>query len=106
MAHTQAPKDKLNGNQEEVAGAYESSLAMLLKKSEQADTSLHSLLEEDSSEFTQMAQWIKRDLIAAAQHLNESGQELKDWLGFDLKLIKNELWERFTQAADLSLIHI
>ena len=55
MAHTQAPKDKLNGNQEEVAGAYESSLAMLLKKSEQADTSLHSLLEEDSSEFTQMA---------------------------------------------------
>ena len=31
MAHTQAPKDKLNGNQEEVAGAYESSLAMLLK---------------------------------------------------------------------------
>ena len=106
MAHTQAPKDKLNGNQEEVSGAYESSLAMLLKKSEQADKSLRSLLEEDSSEFTQMAQWIKRDLIAAAQHLNESGQELKDWLGFDLKLIKNELWHKFTEATDKTTLEL
>lgn len=106
MDHTQTPKDKLNGNQEEVSGAYESSLAMLLKKSEQADKSLHSLLEEDTSEFTQMAQWIKRDLIAAAQHLNESGQELKDWLGFDLKLIKNELWQRFTEAADKTTLEL
>jgi pyruvate-formate lyase-activating enzyme len=106
MAHTQAPKDKLNGNQEEISGAYESSLAKLLKKSAQDDTSLHSLLDEDVSEFKQMAQWIKRDLIAAAQHLNESGQELKDWLGFDLKLIKSELWQQFTEATDKTTLEL
>jgi hypothetical protein len=106
MAHTKAPNDKLHGNQDKVAGDYETSLAKLLQKSKQADKSLHSLLEEDASEFTQMAQWIKRDLIAAAQHLNESGQELKDWLGFDLKLIKNELWQRFTEAADKATLEL
>ena len=107
MAHTQAPNDKLKDDQDKVAGDYESSLAKLLQKSKQADKSLHNLLEEeDASEFTQMAQWIKRDLIAAAQHLNESNQELKDWLGFDLKLIKNELWQRFTEAADKTTLDL
>ena len=106
MSHTKAHNDKLHNNQDEVAGVYESSLAKLLQKSKQTDASLHSLLDENASEFTQMAQWIKRDLIAAAQHLNESGQELKDWLGFDLMLIKNELWQRFTEATDKTTLEL
>ena len=106
MSHTKAPNDKLNDDQDKVADDYETSLAKLLQKSKQADKSMHKLLEEDASEFTQMAQWIMRDLIAAAQHLNESGQELKDWLGFDLTLIKNELWQRFTEAADKTTLEL
>lgn len=101
-----------------VSEAYEKSLEKALQQSKQSDTSIHELLdstvgkEKISSSFNimdetiKLEQSIKRDLIDAANHMNETGQELKDWLGFDLMLIKNELWKNFTEATDKTTLEL
>lgn len=101
-----------------VSEAYEKSLEKALQQSKQSDTSIHELLdstvgkEKISSNFNimdetvKLEQSIKRDLIDAANHMNETGQELKDWLGFDLMLIKNELWKNFTEATDKTTLEL
>ena len=91
--------------------AYQSSLETALQQSAQTDSDFHHLLEIISDDIKMASQLkadevvhlknsIKRDLIDAANHLNETSQELKDWLGFDISLIKHELWQAFTAATD------
>lgn len=104
-------------NNDAVGQAYESSLENALLQSKQADSSLHSAIDAaennhkslsqlGADEIAKLKRSIQRDLIDAAQHLNETGQELKDWLGFDLMLIKNELWQRFTEATDKTTLEL
>ena len=60
-----------------------------------------SIVEELGKEETEkLANYLKRDLIDAANYINKTGRELKDWLGFDIALIENRLREMFFQAAD------
>lgn len=58
---------------------------------------LHKLSKEESDK---LAQYLKRDLIDAANYLDKTGKELKDWFDFDVALIKDRLLEMFLQAAD------
>jgi len=100
-----------------VGQAYESSLKKALQQSTQADSSFHHLLEivtDDiklagqlrADEAIKLKHSITRDLIDAAHHLNETGKELSDWLGFDISLIKSELWLAFTEAADKTTLEL
>jgi hypothetical protein len=102
---------------ESVGQAYESSLDSALKKSKQTDTSIHNILNSVDNQNApsksgilddalKLEQSIRRDLIDAAHHMNETGKELKDWLGFDLMLIKNELWKNFTEATDKTTLEL
>jgi len=114
MNKTQPPQD----SNDTVSEAYEASLEKALHKSRQFDTSIHNLLDDADNdlktpskfslidETIKLEQSIKRDLLDAAHHMNETGKELKDWLGFDLTLIKNELWEKFTEAADKTTLEL
>jgi hypothetical protein len=113
MNNTQSP-EKSN---EAIVQAYESSLKDALIKSKQTDANIHDLLDRADSQNTpsktglfneaiRLEQSIKRDLIDAAHHMNETGKELKDWLGFDLMLIKNELWKNFTEATDKTTLEL
>lgn len=85
---------------------YTATLEKALQESKKPESSLHQLLDDASDELYQYKQYIKRDLIDAAQHLAETGEELNDWLGFDLQLIKNELWQKFTEAADQTSLEL
>lgn len=78
---------------------------------------LHKLIDElaqKSSDVTELAgeeaikigEYLKRDLIDAANYLEKSGKELKDWLGFDLKLLKERLRNDFSKAADQTTIEL
>ena len=102
------PADTTN---ESVSQAYESTLEEALQRTTQTDSDFHHLLEIVSDdiklasqlkadELVSLKNSIKRDLLDAAHHMNKTGKELKDWLGFDLMLIKNELWKNFTEATD------
>ncbi len=94
-----------------VEQAYEASLQSTLQQSKQEDSNFHHLFEIISDDIKMASQLkadeaidlknaIKRDLLDAAHHLTETGKELKDWLGFDISLIKNELWHAFSESAD------
>ncbi len=100
--------DKKDATHDTVGQAYESSLEKALS---QAETGIHQLLNNDvddssADETIKLKRSIKRDLIDAAHHLNETGKELKDWLGFDIALIKNELWQKFTDATDKTTLEL
>lgn len=101
-------KTQQQDSNDSVGQAYETSLEKALSQAKQGDTSLHNSLDEnhDSDEAHKLKRSIKRDLIDAAHHINETGKELKDWLGFDLMLIKNELWQKFTEATDKTTLEL
>ena len=98
-----------------IDSAYESSLKNALHQSKQGDISIQDSLEDDTikipnqiymDEITRIKKSIQRDLIEAAHHMSETGKELKDWLGFDIALIKSELWLNFTEATDKTTLEL
>lgn len=98
-----------------IDSAYASSLKNALHRSKQADISIQDSLEDDTikipnqiymDEITRIKKSIQRDLMDAAHHMSEKGKELKDWLGFDIALIKSELWLNFTEATDKTTLEL
>lgn len=101
------PRDPI----EAMGEAYELLLEKTLQKARQSGAAVHHMIDEirgDIVALTQLSEdeavklegYVKRDLTDAAVYLDKTGKELKDWLGFDVELIKNEFWERFSEAAD------
>ena len=73
------------------------------------DTVRHDLvrlgtLSEEQAE--KLAHYLKRDLEDAAKFLSQTGQELKEWWGFDRVLLERRLLENFTQAADQTTVEL
>ncbi len=58
----------------------------------------------DEAEYLQYA--LKRDLRDAKQYLALSNKELRFWLGFDVDMIKSELWQKFKLATDMTPIEL
>lgn len=96
---------------ESIGEAYELLLEKILQEAHQGGAFLHRVFDEirgDSlpsgklgeEEVAKLKKYVKRDLIHAAQYRDKTGKELHDWLGFDLALIKRELWEKFSATAD------
>ncbi|HFD79178.1 MAG TPA: hypothetical protein ENK05_02135 [Gammaproteobacteria bacterium] len=61
------------------------------------------LSQEDADK---VAGYLKRDLGHAARYRSETGKELKDWLGFEVDLIENEIFDLFMQAADKTTVEL
>jgi hypothetical protein len=59
-----------------------------------------ALEELSHDEAEKIAYYLKRDLQDAGKHLEESSQELADWLRFDIDRIEDRLLELFSQVAD------
>lgn len=47
-----------------------------------------------------IAAYIKRDIHDLRKFLNETGNELHDWLAFDLMLAEAEIWGHMSSVAD------
>lgn len=91
--------------------AYEHLLEKLSQKAQQGEVVVQHIVDEikqDASAFYELSadevvlleQYIKRDLADASSYLQHTGEELKSWLGFDLHLIEQAFWEKFSAAAD------
>ena len=87
------------------------------KLSEKSRPALHRLIDEakekaveleelSREEAEKVAQWLKRDLADAGEYLSETGRELKDWLGFETRLIESELLDLMMQAADKTTLEL
>ncbi len=67
---------------------------------ERAKEKAVELGELTREEAEKIGDYLRRDLEDAGEYLADSGEELKQWLQFDLELIEDRLWDMFAQAAD------
>ena len=58
------------------------------------------LEELTSEEAEQVGNYVRRDLHDAANFINDSGSELRDWLRFDLEVVEQSLADIFAQMVD------
>ena len=96
---------------------YESLLESALKKAHQSGTAFHQVIDEIhddigalnnfvEDEVVKLKEYVKRDLIDAAQYRDKTDKELDLWLGFDVALMKREFWDLFSEAADQTTIEL
>ncbi len=100
---------------EAMGEAYELLLEKALQKAHQSGNLIHHMIEAvrdeivaiskfSDDEVIKLGEYVKRDLGDAARYLDKTGDQLKDWLGFDVTLVKHEFWELFSKAADQTTI--
>jgi hypothetical protein len=107
MKKMQPPRDIV----EALGESYELLLESALKKAHQSGSALHHVIEEvrnevaamknfSAEEAVKLEKYLLRDLSDAAQFTGKTGKALEDWLGFDADMIKRDLWQQFSKAAD------
>lgn len=69
----------------------------LIKEAKEKASKFKELSEEDAEKI---ASWIKRDMTDLTNYLNHTGNDLKDWLGFETTLVENEFLDLLLKAAD------
>jgi polyhydroxyalkanoate synthesis regulator phasin len=110
MSTTHTSEDKIKY----LATAYEN---LLEKALHQTVSNIHHSIDSVQDDLTAMGKLtteeakhlkhaVKRDLSHAAHHMQASKQDLKSWLGFDLELIKVELWQKFIEATDKTTLEL
>ncbi|MDH5436596.1 MAG: zinc ribbon-containing protein [Gammaproteobacteria bacterium] len=83
-----------------IARADKEGMPVLEKAIEKAAENAHELGELTREEAEKIGSYLKRDLQDAAGYVSESGEQLKEWLSFDLELVENRLMELFSSMVD------
>ncbi|HZV98666.1 MAG TPA: zinc ribbon-containing protein [Methylophilaceae bacterium] len=102
---------------EKMSEAYQVLLKTAVHKAHQSDTMFHHMIDEVKEDIAGLSrlsrdeafllkEYIKRDLRDAAEYMQTTRRELKDWLGFDLELLEREFWQNFSEAADKTSIEL
>ncbi len=73
---------------------------------DKAREKLSELGEFTEEELEKVSEYLKRDLRDAAEFLAETGQEFRDWLGFETRLVGERFAELLAQAADQTLVQL
>lgn len=90
---------------------YEHVAQNIHKLKDQSGTLLHDLVDEARDKMDKLeevaeedidkaSKWLKRDLDDVVEYLSETDYALKDWLGFESALIKNEMIRMLLESAD------
>ena len=86
---------------ESMGEAYELLLEKAQQKAHQSGVAIHQTIDEvrgdivaltkfSEDEVVKLEAYVKRDLNDAAGYLDKTGKELKEWVGFDVGLMKRE----------------
>ena len=117
MSKLPTPHDPLTA----LGEAYELLLDKTVQKAEQtkiqSGPAFHNLIDEvaqKSSDISELAgeealklgQYLKRDLLEAANFMDKTGKALKDWLGFDMAILEERLRDDFSKAADQTTVEL
>ena len=112
MAQQQAPGSQ---TEKRLAGAYQRMLERVKSTIETAekDTLPHlqeqiadakekavELGELSREEAEKLGDYLRRDLIDAAEFMSRTGKELRDWLSFDMDVIEDRLMNMFALMVD------
>lgn len=96
---------------------YEDSVAAFHKAKDKTNTTLHSLIDEagellseaqelSREQINEVSNYVKRDINDAAHFLSVTGNELNEWLGFELKMLESKVVEELLDAADPSTLDL
>jgi hypothetical protein len=66
-------------------------------------TELGELSREEAEE---VGEYVLRDLHDAADFINQSGSDLRDWLRFDLEVVEQSLADMFAQMVDQTRLEL
>ncbi|MDA8390250.1 MAG: hypothetical protein M0Z76_05930, partial [Gammaproteobacteria bacterium] len=101
---------------ETMGEAYRELLQKTLRKARDTGAGLYHLIsgmrsevarnKVGETEWTELEGSVRRDLAHAAEYLHDGGKELKDWLGFDVSLIEETLWNAFSEAANQTQVEL
>lgn len=80
--------------------------ALFNKLMHEAKDKVKELKKISEDDADKVADWVKRDMTDAAHYLAETGNELKDWFGFETTLVENELLDMFIKAADQTTVKL
>lgn len=74
-----------------------------LAEAREAASELGELSRE---EIEEVSEYLRRDIESAGTWLGEHGDELKDWLRFDLALVEDQLLSAFSAVADQTTLEL
>jgi len=80
--------------------AEEQALPTLQRGLDKARQQAIELKELSSDEAAQIAEWLRRDMLDAAEQLHNTGKEFSQWLSFDATLVEERSLELFAKVAD------
>ncbi|MDH5191617.1 MAG: zinc ribbon-containing protein [Gammaproteobacteria bacterium] len=89
-----------------IAKADREGMPVLEKAIDKAGETAHELGELTKEEAEKISEYLKRDLQDAAGYVSESGEQLKEWLSFDLELVENRLMELFSTMVDRTRLEL
>lgn len=75
----------------------------LIDKAKDEAIELKEISREDAEK---LSTYVKRDLSEAASYMSETGQGLKDWLGFETALLETEFVDQLLKLADPTKVEL
>jgi hypothetical protein len=106
--HKKDPVDRLVGAYEEMLGRVNEAAETAEKKTvpwlrdalAQARDKAVELEELTREEAEKVSRYVERDLHEAASFIADSGQEFRDWVNFDWRLMQSRMLDMFANMAD------
>jgi len=78
-------------------------LHRLIDEAKEKTSELEELTREEAEK---LGEALKRDLADAGEYLAETGGDLKNWLGFETRLIEDRLLDLLLQATDKTTLEL
>ena len=96
---------------------YEDSVSAFEQAEEKTAHTLSALIDQSAEliseaeevsreQINEVSNYLKRDIKEAADFLSENEKELGDWLGFELKLLENNIIEKLFDAVDPTTLNL
>lgn len=96
---------------------YEDSVSAFHKSEKKTSEVLHTLVDEageliseaeelSREQIDEVSEYVKRDISDLAVFLSKTGNELKDWLGFEIEQLETKVVEQLLEAVDPSTISL
>lgn len=74
-----------------------------LDKARERAIELNELTREEAEKISS---YVERDMHDAAEYLNQTGEEFRNWFSFDMKLIESRMMEMFANVADKTRVEL
>jgi flagellar biosynthesis GTPase FlhF len=86
--------------------AEKSTLPTLRRALDQAREKAVELNELTREEAEKLTEYVERDMKEAAHYLLETGEEMRQWWQFDVKMIEQRMMEMFANVADKTRLEL